>query len=774
LPVAGDGGSSTSYALYRMKASVAKQSFGGSNKRADKVYAPPVAAMTIVPAVGVQREASCACGGGCPRCRNKSPIRTKLAVSKPGDIYEQEADRVAEQVLRMPAGERCSDSPGEEKGKSLQRKTEGSFTISTPAVSDSFVQNLGSGRPLDSENRAFFEPRFDRDFSNVRIHTGAKAAESARAVNALAYTAGRDVVFGAAPERRLLAHELAHVVQQAGGAHAMMQRQPDPQSPEPPPSGITIDVLDPLNSSLRLGGFGLPSPRDVLNGLDAVRRFGQPPATDLPLPPWPQPVLSDDELRAAACRALPSLCQQTPPPPQLQLPQFRAPRLIFHDNLTIDHFIFDKFTIPDRHRLALDQKATDMIDGPNIVTDLVGHSDTRGPPDYNQRLSEQRARSVSDYLLGRSVPSSQIWNVTGVGESHPKFPNDATDNLAASRNRRVEMDMRRLVWQWTLPSRFILRPPGRGNISVTDPRDRVLAAERPMFNQLRTFLVRVQGEITTALAAGPVGHHNLTADNENVQAALALFDHLIADVQSERYVVRFDQPTTSNVAASYSELEDLIHLRPFRNDQELSQVVANLLHEYAHAIQDRTAEELLRARRLPLEHTREDELRKETEARRHEVYFASLLIGVGHHFGAAGFGEEISVGVFIGRFERERTGSPAEQAAARKEIRKELESAYQQQLATNAPTRRYLIEIRSGPSAALIGLGGVETDLGSIPDTVRTTFQLDAHLAHRLEISPVFPGLFRGRGATPNSIALFVSFDGDRKVAEFGLPRPTP
>jgi hypothetical protein len=80
------------------------------------------------------------------------------------------------------------------------------------------------GQPLGAETRAFMEPRFGHDFSKVRLHTDAKAAQSAQAVNAAAYTVGSDVVFGAgecAPETskgsRLLAHELTHVVQQAGG-----------------------------------------------------------------------------------------------------------------------------------------------------------------------------------------------------------------------------------------------------------------------------------------------------------------------------------------------------------------------------------------------------------------------------------------------------------------------------------------------------------------------------------------------------------------------------
>jgi Domain of unknown function (DUF4157) len=81
-----------------------------------------------------------------------------------------------------------------------------------------------AGQPLDPVTRAFMEPRFGHDFSHVRLHTDSKAAESARAVNALAYTVGRDVVFGArqyAPYtddgRRLVAHELTHVVQQQNG-----------------------------------------------------------------------------------------------------------------------------------------------------------------------------------------------------------------------------------------------------------------------------------------------------------------------------------------------------------------------------------------------------------------------------------------------------------------------------------------------------------------------------------------------------------------------------
>jgi hypothetical protein len=85
----------------------------------------------------------------------------------------------------------------------------------------------GPGQPLDSASRAFFEPRFGHDFSRVRVHTDARAAESARAVDALAYAVGQHIVFGTGQYRprttegrKLLAHELVHTLQQRGSGDA--------------------------------------------------------------------------------------------------------------------------------------------------------------------------------------------------------------------------------------------------------------------------------------------------------------------------------------------------------------------------------------------------------------------------------------------------------------------------------------------------------------------------------------------------------------------------
>jgi len=111
---------------------------------------------------------------------------------------------------------------------SLQRSTKNTdFKTRNSASAWPAVQAVlrSPGRPLDSATRAFMEPRFGRDFSRVWIHTGVQAAESARAVNAAAYTVGPHVVFGegrytpyTSAGQRLIAHELTHTIQQRGDA----------------------------------------------------------------------------------------------------------------------------------------------------------------------------------------------------------------------------------------------------------------------------------------------------------------------------------------------------------------------------------------------------------------------------------------------------------------------------------------------------------------------------------------------------------------------------
>src|SRR5262249_50434629 len=116
------------------------------------------------------------------------------------------------------AGGECEECRKKDEGM-LQRKAANSAEVSE--VPPIVYEVLNSpGKPLDTGLRAFMEPRFGHDFGNVRVHTDAKAAESAQAVNALAYTVGHKVVLGAgqfAPGtttgQSLLAHELTHTIQ---------------------------------------------------------------------------------------------------------------------------------------------------------------------------------------------------------------------------------------------------------------------------------------------------------------------------------------------------------------------------------------------------------------------------------------------------------------------------------------------------------------------------------------------------------------------------------
>jgi len=120
------------------------------------------------------------------------------------------------------AGKSPSGDCDECRKKKLQRRGSGSGATGQPAV-PAIVHDVlrAPGQPLDSNSRAFFEPRFGHDFSRVRVHTNESAAQSARAVNAMAYTVGQNIVFGAGQYQpgkeqadRLLAHELTHVLQQ--------------------------------------------------------------------------------------------------------------------------------------------------------------------------------------------------------------------------------------------------------------------------------------------------------------------------------------------------------------------------------------------------------------------------------------------------------------------------------------------------------------------------------------------------------------------------------
>jgi Domain of unknown function (DUF4157) len=161
-------------------------------------------------------------GAGMPRFLQ----RRALEVDAEHSPLEREADAVAEQVMRMPAGALgAAGTAGGADERPLRRAAEpGAGTRLPPAASPAVEAALGtSGRPLSTPERLQFEPRLGADLSQVQIHTDGRAAVAARALGAKAFAHGSDIYFGAgrfAPHtgegRRLLAHELAHTLQASG------------------------------------------------------------------------------------------------------------------------------------------------------------------------------------------------------------------------------------------------------------------------------------------------------------------------------------------------------------------------------------------------------------------------------------------------------------------------------------------------------------------------------------------------------------------------------
>jgi Domain of unknown function (DUF4157) len=204
----------------------------------------------------VSPNSGCPCDGTCPKCRSERNtayipyIQPKLKVSNREDPLEKEADMFAEQIMNMSnpshigrplsinrdsksIASRSECSPcdikneglkGDENELKISRK--GSLDEKNDYVSNELSNDLDTiqsgGIPLDILTKELMESRFGHDFSNVRIHNDENASRSATTINALAYTAGNDIIFSSGhydpntnDGKRLIAHELVHVIQQS-------------------------------------------------------------------------------------------------------------------------------------------------------------------------------------------------------------------------------------------------------------------------------------------------------------------------------------------------------------------------------------------------------------------------------------------------------------------------------------------------------------------------------------------------------------------------------
>ncbi len=216
----------------------------------------------------------------CTGCKNKkSGLQRKLSIGASNDPLEYEADRVADQVMASSSNSNITKTAPRIQRAPTNTNSSG---ISVPA---SVVRALASsGSPMKSGLRQDMEQRFSQDFSQVRLHTGAVAERSAGDVSARAYTVGNNVVFGTgqfspntSKGKRLIAHELTHVVQQNSARLSKNTLQRD-LAIEPPSPDAVPDVLTQteMRRALRYNRGRFQDPwsirviRDVLGGIPEV------------------------------------------------------------------------------------------------------------------------------------------------------------------------------------------------------------------------------------------------------------------------------------------------------------------------------------------------------------------------------------------------------------------------------------------------------------------------------------------------------------------------
>lgn len=225
------------------------------------------------PAIPQQRATSrscCAPGADLStRTEPKTPVAARFRVGAPGDRLEAEADRIADAIIHAPASaahanvrrrlgagvssgspslqRTCAACQEEQEEVRLKSRTAGQAgPLAAPAQAAVEQVLHRGGAPIPAPTRDFMETRFGMDFSGVRLHAGREASSVARSLGARAFTVGRDIVLGEGEEhfgdrrgQRLLAHELAHIVQQSSGAAAThtLQRDSGDEGPGPVANG---------------------------------------------------------------------------------------------------------------------------------------------------------------------------------------------------------------------------------------------------------------------------------------------------------------------------------------------------------------------------------------------------------------------------------------------------------------------------------------------------------------------------------------------------------
>ncbi|NOQ13311.1 MAG: DUF4157 domain-containing protein [Methyloprofundus sp.] len=208
---------------------------------------------------------------------HQQTLQAKLKVGSVNDAYEQQADQAAERVMSMSSHRDISqnvqagstDSVIQRQARGMVCTEEKNHTVlrnpshhSNTAVNSCSADFPQGGYPLSTAEKDFYEPRFSRDFNQVRIHTGSAAAKAAQSINAKAFTLGQNIVFDQGQHnqsrdgRRLMAHELAHTLQQAShqtGAHeGVLQRKESSPDKTQDTGGISVTDVFPFPQGSKL------------------------------------------------------------------------------------------------------------------------------------------------------------------------------------------------------------------------------------------------------------------------------------------------------------------------------------------------------------------------------------------------------------------------------------------------------------------------------------------------------------------------------------------
>lgn len=283
--------------------------------------------------------------------------------------------------------------------------------VSEPLLRSAVSSALASpGHPLDRDTAEFMQSRFNHDFSKVRLHTDTPALRSAQALNARAYTVQSDIVFGggqyqptSAEGQRLMAHELAHVVQQSGTSTG-------PSKPH----------------SLRFG-----TDRDE----EAARRFADETNSNPPKSP-----IAEVQLVSSPSSSCQVQRQEMTGASRMTL-RYSPSIAAVMGSERLSHFSINSPALTGTHHDQVTELAATILNlleqYPGGIVSIVGHTDATGSEAHNMRLGQERAESVRDALVTAGVPADVI-TTDSAGEGSLFVPTQRAEGL----NRRVEISFR--------------------------------------------------------------------------------------------------------------------------------------------------------------------------------------------------------------------------------------------------------------------------------------------------------------------------------------------